>query len=75
MKEKVGSYIIDSGGKRLRPLVSLLSAKACDYHGKSHTTVAAAILNGAHIVRVHDVANTMTTVKIMDALMNVSEEE
>ena len=40
----------------------------------TQATVAAAILNGAHIVRVHDVANTMTTVKIMDALLNVSEE-
>ena len=40
----------------------------------TQATVAAAILNGAHIVRVHDVANTMTTVKIMDALVNVSEE-
>ncbi len=40
----------------------------------TQATVAAAILNGAHIVRVHDVANTMTTVKIVDALKNVSEE-
>jgi dihydropteroate synthase len=40
----------------------------------TQATVAAAILNGAHIVRVHDVANTMTTVKIVDALMNVPDE-
>ncbi len=39
----------------------------------TQATVAAAILNGAHIVRVHDVANTLATVKIMDALMNVRE--
>jgi dihydropteroate synthase len=37
----------------------------------TQATVAAAILNGAHIVRVHDVANTIATVKILDALMNV----
>ena len=41
----------------------------------TQATVAAAILNGAHIVRVHDVANTMATVKIVDALMNVQDEE
>jgi len=41
----------------------------------TQATVAAAILNGAHIVRVHDVANTIATVKILDALMNVQDEE
>jgi dihydropteroate synthase len=34
----------------------------------SQAAVAAAVLNGAHIVRVHDVANTLATVKILDAL-------
>jgi dihydropteroate synthase len=37
--------------------------------------VAAAILNGANIVRVHDVSNTIATVKILDALMNVKDSE
>ncbi len=41
----------------------------------TQATVAAAILNGAHIVRVHDVANTVATVKILDALMNVQDRE
>jgi dihydropteroate synthase len=39
----------------------------------TQATVAAAVLNGAHIVRVHDVANTVATVKIIDALLNVQE--
>jgi dihydropteroate synthase len=39
----------------------------------SQATVAAAILNGAHIVRVHDVAGTLVTAKIVDAMMNVRE--
>jgi dihydropteroate synthase len=30
--------------------------------------VAAAIMNGAHIVRVHDVANTRAMVKVLDAI-------
>ena len=36
----------------------------------TQATVAAAILNGAHIVRVHDVANTVATVKVVDALLH-----
>jgi len=36
----------------------------------TQASVAAAVLNGAHIVRVHDVANTRVTVKIIDAVKN-----
>lgn len=39
----------------------------------TQATVAASVLNGAHIVRVHDVANTIASVKIIDAVRNVSE--
>src|SRR5690606_26242506 len=38
---EVGHYITKSGGKRLRPLVTLLSALACGYTGKDHIKVAA----------------------------------
>lgn len=38
---EVGHYITKSGGKRLRPLVTLLSALACGYEGKEHIKVAA----------------------------------
>jgi octaprenyl-diphosphate synthase len=41
--EKVGRYIIDSGGKRLRPLLALLSARACGYEGSQHINLAAII--------------------------------
>ncbi len=41
----------------------------------TQAAVAAAILNGAHMVRVHDVANTIATVKILDALLDVQESE
>ena len=41
----------------------------------TQAAVAAAILNGAHMVRVHDVANTIATVKILDALMDVQDSE
>ncbi len=34
----------------------------------TQAAVSAAVLNGAHIVRVHDVANTRATLKIIDAI-------
>ena len=37
----------------------------------TQASIAAAVLNGAHIVRVHDVANTCATVKIADAIKHV----
>lgn len=40
---QLGAYIINSGGKRLRPVVVLLSAGACGYRGTSHHAVAAII--------------------------------
>jgi dihydropteroate synthase len=40
----------------------------------TQATVAAAVFNGAHMVRVHDVANTVSTVKIVDAIMNARVE-
>ncbi len=40
---QIGHYIINSGGKRLRPLLVLLTARACGYQGKHHLTLAAVI--------------------------------
>ena len=40
---QIGHYIINSGGKRLRPLLVLLAARACGYEGKEHLTMAAVI--------------------------------
>lgn len=40
---QIGHYIINSGGKRLRPLLVLLTARACDYQGQHHLTLAAVI--------------------------------
>lgn len=41
--EKMGHYIVESGGKRLRPLLALLSANACGYKGDQHIRLAAVI--------------------------------
>ena len=40
---QLGHYIIDSGGKRFRPLLVLLSARAHGYQGQLHFTLAAII--------------------------------
>lgn len=41
--ENIGHYIVEGGGKRLRPLVVLLAALACEYRGKEHITLAGII--------------------------------
>ena len=40
---QLSHYIINSGGKRLRPLMVLLSARACNYQGEQHINLAAVI--------------------------------
>ncbi len=41
---QLGSYIINSGGKRLRPMLVVLSARACGYgQGEDHALLAAVI--------------------------------
>ncbi len=40
---QLGSYIVNSGGKRLRPVLVLLAARACGYTGDRHIDVAAII--------------------------------
>ncbi|WP_203301785.1 octaprenyl diphosphate synthase [Marinobacter sediminum] len=41
--EKIAQYIIESGGKRLRPLLVLLSSQAAGYNGNNHLKLAAVI--------------------------------
>ncbi|WP_434926935.1 octaprenyl diphosphate synthase [Shewanella sp. HL-SH8] len=40
---QLGFYIINGGGKRLRPLLSILAARSVDYQGKLHVKLAAII--------------------------------
>jgi len=40
---QVGQYIVNSGGKRLRPVLHLLAAKALGYHGEQHIECATLI--------------------------------
>jgi octaprenyl-diphosphate synthase len=40
---QLAHHLIDSGGKRLRPMLTLAASKLCDYPGKGHIRVAAAV--------------------------------
>ncbi|KXX64466.1 polyprenyl synthetase family protein [Marichromatium gracile] len=40
---QIGHYIVNSGGKRLRPLSVLLAARACGYSGERHIDLAAIV--------------------------------
>ena len=40
---EVASYLIHAGGKRLRPLLVLLAARACGSHGHQHVAAATLI--------------------------------
>jgi octaprenyl-diphosphate synthase len=40
---QIGTYIVNSGGKRLRPLSVLLAARACGYQGTQHIDLAAVV--------------------------------
>ncbi|MDY0049398.1 MAG: octaprenyl diphosphate synthase [Halothiobacillaceae bacterium] len=41
--DQLGNYIIAGGGKRLRPLIVLLCARACGYAGEQHIQLAAVV--------------------------------
>jgi len=43
MAAEIAEYITGNGGKRVRPIIVLLSAKACGYAGNDHVTLAAII--------------------------------
>ncbi|WP_368928484.1 octaprenyl diphosphate synthase [Mixta calida] len=40
---QLGYYIISGGGKRIRPLIAILAARALGYEGNQHVTIAALI--------------------------------
>src|SRR5262245_56563936 len=40
---KLAHHLIDSGGKRLRPMLTIAAAKLCGYAGTGHIRLAAAV--------------------------------
>ena len=43
MIPEVAKHLIDSGGKRLRPMLTLAAANMCGYEGEAHVTLAASV--------------------------------
>ncbi len=43
MIPEVAKHLIDSGGKRLRPMLTLAAARLCGYKGEHHITLSAAV--------------------------------
>ena len=43
MIPEVANHLIDSGGKRLRPMLTIAAAQMCGYKGAHHVTLAAAV--------------------------------
>lgn len=43
MIPEVAKHLIDSGGKRLRPMITLAAAQMCGYEGEGHITLAASV--------------------------------
>jgi octaprenyl-diphosphate synthase len=69
---QLGGYIVNSGGKRLRPLLVLLSSRACGYEGDKHHLLAAIVefihtatllhddvVDGSELRRGRDTANAI----------------
>lgn len=69
---QIGHYIVNSGGKRLRPLSVLLAARACGYSGSHHIDLAAVVefihtatllhddvVDGSELRRNRDTANVV----------------
>jgi len=63
-KAFIRKILKDETGQDIRPDLPMVETG-------TQATIAAAIFNGANIVRVHDVANTCATVKIADAIKHV----
>src|SRR6266567_1605161 len=40
---QLAGHIVAAGGKRLRPMLTLASARLCDYRGEDHLALAAAV--------------------------------
>ncbi|MFK7902029.1 MAG: polyprenyl synthetase family protein [Nitratireductor sp.] len=43
MIPEVARHLIDSGGKRLRPMLTIAAAQMCQYEGEHHVTLAASV--------------------------------
>jgi octaprenyl-diphosphate synthase len=61
--ENIGHYIVDAGGKRLRPLLVLLAARACNIRDDRHIAMAAVIEFIHTATLLHDDVVDMSTLR------------
>ncbi len=61
--ESIGHYIIDAGGKRMRPVLVLLSARSCAYEGTQHIDLASVIEFIHTATLLHDDVVDMSTMR------------
>lgn len=61
--ENIGHYIVDAGGKRLRPLLVLLSARACGIGNEQHIPMAAVVEFIHTATLLHDDVVDMSTLR------------
>ena len=63
------------GTSRKAFLGHLLDNEAHERDTGSMAAIAAGVMNGAHIVRAHNVKRTLETVKVIDAIMRGSASD
>ena len=70
---KVGEYILSSGGKRIRPMLLLLSARLCEYRGERHVELASVVefLHTATLLH-DDVVDSAAAVTVQQILSGVT---
>jgi len=61
--ENIGHYIVDAGGKRLRPLLVLLAARACGIQSEAHIPMAAVVEFIHTATLLHDDVVDMSTLR------------
>lgn len=61
--ESIGHYIVEAGGKRMRPVLTLLAAKACNIESDQHIPMAAVIEFIHTATLLHDDVVDMSTLR------------
>jgi len=61
--ESIGHYIVEAGGKRMRPVLVLLSARACDIDNDAHVRLATVIEFIHTATLLHDDVVDMSTMR------------
>lgn len=61
--ENIGHYIVEAGGKRMRPLLVLLTARACNIASDKHVSMAAVIEFIHTATLLHDDVVDMSTLR------------